>query len=391
VKLIKINGSELKVRLSPSFIQNAACPAYLKFRYVDRTRERFIKVAAERGKAAHGAIAEVLEYCMETKTPLADVEDGMLREVLEKHIPHTIIAETGLIFQWVRLWRDRFKVPSNIHGIEDKIAIDDEYEECAWEDASYRGILDLNQITGSHCIITDWKSQPHIVPQSELDQPLGSDVAEQMTHYAWLAWKMYPHIKTFSVRIWYLRYGFYMETSRSEEDLEAFENALMIKERKIAELDNWDPIPGTHCQYCDYKNECPIAQDLSPGNPEVITQEQAIIAAQRITVMEAIIKERKEKLKAYVNHNDEVMIGDNWTYGYRHRESITWDPGEAESVLRDHNRDLSEVANVDVKKMKKLMKEAAKDDPQLEGALDDIKKSKHSTEFKGYRRGSEED
>ena len=165
----------------------------------------------------------------------------------------------------------------------------------------------------------------------------------------------------------------------------------MIKEKKIADLDNWDPVPGSHCQYCDYKGLCPIAQDLSPMNHEIITQEQAIIAAQKITVMEAIVKERKEKLKAYVNHNDEVMINDNWTYGFHHRESVQWDPGETEGVLRAHSRDLSEVANVDVKKMKKLLKEVARENPELEADLDEIKKAKHTTEFKGYRKGSEED
>lgn len=391
MKLITVQGQELKLRLSPTFLQNAACPAFLKFHYVDKVGDKFVRTEAERGKAAHGAIAELLTYCMEQKMSVQDLEDSMVREAVQKHLPHQILSQTGLVHSWVKLWRDRYKIPNNIHGIEDKIGLDDEYEECAWETASYRGILDLNQITGTHCIITDWKSQPHIVPQSELDNSMGSDIAEQLTMYCWLAWKLYPHLETFTARIWYLRYGFYMETSRTDEDLEAFENALILKERKLEEIDNWNPQPGSHCQYCDYVHICPIAQDLSPGNSEVITQEQAVLAAQRVTVMEALTKNLKEKLKGYVNHNDDVMIGDNWIYGYQHRESTTWDPKEAEEVLRDHSRDLSEVANVDVKKMKKLMKAAAKEDPQLEGALEDIMKVKHKTEFRGHRKGSTED
>lgn len=391
MKLIKVMGSELKLRLSPTFIQNAACPAFLKFHYVDRINDKFVRVEGERGKAAHGAIADLITYCMEHKKPIIEIEDGMIREAIQKHLDHRILGQTGLVFQWVRLWRDRFKLPNNIHGIEDRVALDDEYEECTWDEASYRGIIDLNQISGTHCIVTDWKSQPHIVAQSELDQALGSDIAEQLTMYCWLAWKMYPHLETFSARIWYLRYGFYMETSRSIEDLELFEHALIIKERKIAEIDNWGPQPGQHCQYCDYIHVCPIALDLSPGNSEVITQEQAVIAAQRVTVMEALTKTLKDKLKGYVNHNDDVAIGDNWIFGYHHRESISWKVKEVDDVLRDHNRDLHEVANIDVRKMKKLMKQAAKDEPQLEAALQDIQQAKHKTEFKGHRKGSVED
>lgn len=391
MKIITVQGAELKLRISPSFLQNAACPAYMKYHYVDKIDERFIRVAAERGKAAHGAVADLIQHAQNEEIDTSDIPEDLVREAVQKHTPHSIMSELGLVYQWVKLWCERFKMPNNIHGIEDRIALNDEFDECDWDQASYRGILDLNQISGTHCIVTDWKSQPHIVAQSEIDVTIGNAIAEQMTMYCWLAWKMYPHLKTFSVRIWYLRYGFYMETGRNVEQLAEYENVLMIKEKKIAEMDNWNPIPGRHCQYCDFIHLCPIAKDLSPSNPEIITQEQATLAAQRITVMEALTKDLKGKLKVYVNHNDEVRIGENWRFGYAKRESVTWDPVEAAGVLEDHDHELSEVANVDVKKMKKLMKSAAHENVVLEGQLQDIQKPKHSTEFKGYQPGSSEE
>jgi hypothetical protein len=390
MKLLKVLGSELKIRLSPSFIQNAACPAYLKFRYVDKVNEKYVRVEAERGKAVHGAIAELLEFCRTQSCEVSDLEPQTLAEAVQRNISPRILGETGLVLEWVKLWQTRFEMPANIHGIEEKISIDDEYDECAWEDASYRGIIDLTEVRGSHCIVWDWKSQPHIVSQSEIDLPLGNDMAEQMTHYCWMLWKLYPHLRTWTVRVWYLRYGFYMETSRTVDDLIAFENALMIKEKKISEIENWDPQPGRHCQYCDYIQLCPIAQDLSPGNSEVITQEQAVLAAQRATVYEALTKQLKAKLKIYVNHNDDVRIGDNWTYGYKHKESVEWDPKAAEETLRGHNRELSEVANVNVKKMKKALKKFEHEEPMLAAELVDLCKTKHKTEFKGFQQGEED-
>lgn len=389
MKKLKVLDSELEIRLSPSFIQNAACPAYLKARYIDRVRDRFVRVEAERGKAAHGAIAELLTYAINHKIDIEDLDEGMVRDAVQKHISHRILSEVGLVLSWVMLWRERFRLPRNVHGVEDRLALNDEFDECAWDDASYRGILDLHQIADTHCVITDWKSQPYIVPQSELDQPLGTDMAEQLTFYAWLAWKTYPTLETFTVRIWYLRYGFYMETSRREEDLVAFENALMIKERKITEIDSWDPIPGKHCQFCDYIHICPIAQDLGPGNSEVITQEQAVIAAQKLTVFEAYSKILKAKLKTYVNANDDVRIGDNWIFGYQKRQSVTWKPKEVDPILREHDHELHEVTNIDVKKMKKFIKDADKHDPVLASALEDISQPKYSSEFKGYRLGEQ--
>lgn len=390
MKLLKINGQELKLKLSPSFIQNAACPLYLKLHYVDRVDQRWIRIEAERGSSCHSVIQELLQYCLDEHCEVQDINDEMLKEAINKHLPHMIMNEAGLVFQWLRLWRDRFEIPKDIYGVEAKLALDEEFEECAWDDASYRGILDLMQVKGSHCIVTDWKSQPHIVPESELHQPIGTDIAEQMSFYAWLAWKMYPQLETFTVRIWYLRYGFYAETRRTAEDLELFEQALMIKERKIAEIDNWDPIPGKHCQYCDFIHMCPIAQDMSPSNPEIITQEQAIRAAQRVTIMEALIKTDKAKLKLYVNANDNVMIGDNWIYGFNHKASTTWKPKDTDPALRERGYDPTEVMNIDVKKMKKLLKEAAKTDPELAAKLEKLAQQKHKTEFKGYRKGEGE-
>ncbi|TAL43264.1 MAG: PD-(D/E)XK nuclease family protein [Salinibacterium sp.] len=392
MKVLKIGDDVLQIKMSPSFMQKAACPLYLKLHYVDKVDvvKRWIRIEAERGKTGHAAIADLLQFCLDESCTLRDgVDDTMIRDAINKHLPHEIMGEAGLVFQWLRLWRDRFGIPKNIFGQEQKLALDEEFEECAWDEASYRGILDLMQVTGSHCVITDWKSQPHIIPESDLHQAIGTDIAEQFTFYAWLAWKMYPQLETFKVRLWYLRYGFYVESQRTLEDLELFEQTLMIKERKIAEIESWDPIPGKHCQYCDFIHMCPIAQDMSPSNPEIITQEQAIRAAQRITVMEALIKVDKGKLKLYVNANDNVMIGENWIYGYNHKTSTTWKPGEVDPVLRDRGYQLADVANLDVKKMRKLLKESAKTDPELAAKLEAISHEKHKTEFKGYRKGED--
>jgi hypothetical protein len=386
VKLIEVLGETLKVRYSHSFGKNALCPRSLKLHYIDKVDERFVRVAAERGRSAHQALYELIQYCLDEKIDVADLADELIREAVERSTPHAIMSEVGLIFGWLRLWRERFQIPRNLYGIEEKIAIDDEFEDCNWEDASYRGIIDLLQISGSHATVTDWKSQPHILSKTDLDDASASDVAEQLTFYCWLAWKLYPYLETFSARIWYLRYGFYSETSRTEADLEAYEHTLMIKEKKISEIDSWDPIPGKQCTYCDFIHTCPLANDLSPDNREVITQEQAVLAAQRVYTMDALSKELKGKLKTYVNSNDEVSFGSDHVWGYHKRESPSWPVEKVEEILRDHDRDLSEVAKVDSNKMKKFLKTAAREDVVLEGAIRDVEEVKHTTTFKGSQK-----
>lgn len=380
MKKLTVLGEELKVKLSPSFIANAACPFYLKCNYVDHIQERYIRIASLRGKACHESIYTLLRGCLKEEIQPSELPDTLIRKTVEKNIPHEILSETAQILSWVMKWCERFKLPSHVVGIEEKIGLDDEYDECQFKEASYRGIIDLLQIKNSHAVITDWKSQPHIMPETELNEH------EQLTFYCWLVWKLYPDVERFTARIWYLRYGFYADTVRTERDLEEFEYSLVIKERKIAEISNWDPIPGKHCQYCDYILRCPIALDLSPENPEIITQSQAVIAAQKITVIETLLKQLKEGLKTYVKENDDVRIGDDWIYGYKHSVSDQWNADKLADILLEHGVSIGEVVNPDVRKIKKLLKEASKNNPALEAALEASREEKHNTVFKGYQK-----
>jgi hypothetical protein len=383
-KVLEVNGEKLTIKLSPTFIDKAACPRYLKLHYVDNVDDRLIRVAAERGSAVHAVLAELISICQEAQIQPSSLSLDQIAESVKKHTDHRILPETGEVLAWSRLWAERYQISKHLVGFEEKVGLDDEFDDTEWDNASYRGILDVIDINKNHLTVTDWKSQPHILNQSELD------AHEQGTMYCWLASKQYPHIETFTFRIWYLRYGFYAETTRSMADLEAFERTLMIKEQKILEIDNWDAIPGKHCQYCDVIRHCDLAQDLSLTHTNIISQEQAINAARRITAMDVLSKELKGQLKNYVKENDSVVVGEGtnrWVWGFRSRESIYWKVDELAEVLAEHGHEFLEVANIDARKLKKLLKIAAKEDPGLEAGLAAIEKKKVKAEFKGYKQG----
>jgi len=385
MKKLKVLGQELSLKLSPSFLTNAACPRYLKLHYIDKVDDRYIRVAAERGSACHEAIAELISLCQEAQIQPSSLSLDQISDAVASHTPHTILAEIGEIMSWVRLWAERYQISKHIYGVEEKVALDEAFDDTEWDNASYRGILDVVDVNKKHCTVTDWKSQPHVMTQAELD------AHEQLTMYCWLASKLYPHIEEYTARIWYLRYGFYAETKRTVKDLQLFEQTLMLKEQKILEISNWDPIPGKHCQYCDVIQHCPLSQDLSVTNTQVISQDQAIDAAQRITVMDALSKELKARLKAYVKENDSVVIGDKWCWGYRSKASAVWDMQELLDVLMEYGHEIQEVASIDSRKLKKFLKVATRANPGLESDIAQIQKTKVKTEFRGYRLGDAED
>lgn len=388
MKQLKVLGQTLDVKMSHSFKNSAACPLYLKLHYLDKVDERFVRVAAERGKGVHSAISSLIAICLEQEIQPNELHIDQITEAVVAHTPQNVVSEMALILEWTKLWSERWRLSKNYFGHEEMLAIDDEFDECEFSDGSYRGILDVIDIEGTHCTVTDWKSQPHIIAKGELNDPMGYGVPEQLTGYAWLASKLYPYLETFSVRIFYLRYGFYHETERTLEDLAIYEQVLLMNEQKISEIDNWDPIPGKQCDYCDFIHMCPLATDEKAPDylgSDKITQGQAVELARRVVVMDQLSKSFKEKLKRYVQANDNVRIADDYCFGYKKSESVEWDAERAEEVLETYDHKLSEVANVDVKRMKKFVKEAARDNVDLCEELTEIEKPKHSTRFGGYR------
>lgn len=377
----RVMGHTLKLKVSDTFLKTADCPRNLFKTYVDRSGKRIEHVAAARGSAAHDAIYDLTPWCVDNELQPCELSDDEVDRAVRYRTPPQIASEIPEILRWVDLWRDRFRFSDwrALDGFEQRIALNERFEEVPFTDASYRGIIDVLEIYGSHAVITDYKSQPNILGQTELAEH------SQLTFYAWLVSKMYPHVDTITCRIWYLRYGFYHETTRHIADLETYERSLMIRIEKIADIDNWDPNPGKQCQYCDWIVDCPIAMDLGLAVPVIRTADEAHEAAQKLRVVSELQKRLNDGLREYVKKNDGVRLDDGYTYGYRASVTDSWDPGEVDDVLREHGKSLSDIATVDSRKMKQYIKAAARDDDDLAADLRNIKREKHSTRFSGYK------
>lgn len=384
MKTVEILGHLLNIKLSPSFMKNAKCPLYLKLHYVDRIVINEASIPAERGRTAHAVIADLVKLCNSEEMQPEDIGHELIREGLMKHTPHVILDEVDLIFEWLVLWASRYKISPHLYSFEEKIALDENFQDTEWDNGSYRGILDIINIVDELCIVEDWKSQPNILSKTDLNSPTGSDASRQLTHYCWLASKRHPDLEEFKARIWYLRYGFYHETERTLDQLDIYENALLVKERKISEIDNWDPVSGDQCNYCEYHSMCPLAADTSTEHGQLITQEQAVQAAENVTAMEAYLKSRKTCLKDYVKANDSVRTGGGTVWGFNKKLGDLWPAEDVEEVFENYGKPLSEVANIDAKKMKKVLKAAAQEEPELEAELQKVRQDKHYTKFEGY-------
>jgi len=384
VRLLKILDHELKVKISPSWLDKAACPAALKFEYIDKLPRPY-SIPAERGSAAHEAIAELTKLCLDMGRQPNELDDTSVEETVLKHADHRLLVELPNIVEWVKLWRDRYKLSKFLVGFEERMAIDENYNECDWKAAAYRGIVDLIDINGTHCKVTDYKSQPNILSQTDLDEHF------QLTFYAWLVSKFYPFVRTFEVRIWYLRYGMMRSTPRTVMQLKDFETDLLLKVDKVMAIKDWEPIPCDYCKWCDHTGRCPVGQPDEKGDYEVIpevilTEEQAQHYGGELRVLDERRKKLSAAIREYVKGSEDILkISSDYGYGYKESSSSYFPPDKVLKVLKDHGVDPAEHATFSATVMKKLLKTAKKEQPSLHLDLESIADTKHKTKFEGFK------
>ena len=380
MEIINVLGSQLPLKVSPNFLKNAACPLNLKLRYIDKVVDRFTKVAATRGAAVHLAIANLTKLCQQRGVIPSALNDEDVAQAVSEATPHEIYAELGTVLEWTRLWRDRFFLDArNLVGFEEKFAINEKHDECDWDTASYRGIVDVIHRDGKMAIVTDYKSQPNVLSQTALDEH------DQGSFYAWMVNKFYPQFDEFVFRINYLRYGFTAETYRSMDQIKAFERKMLMQIDKIRDIKSWDPIPGEHCNLCDFIDRCPVAQDAGDLPPAIITADQALRIGSQLRVKEEWTKKAKAMLKTYVDGSDNVTLGSGgYVYGYRASEKVTWKVDLLKAVLLEAGIPLEEVVTVNANKMKKVVKDICRRVPELEEQLMAAKVIKAATKFGGF-------
>lgn len=326
----------------------------------------------------HSAIDDLMRFTEEEKIKVKDIPFKFVREKLAEYTTPLILSETGMMTECMRNWHDKYEKSEYLYGIEEKVALDENFKETDWSNGSFRGILDVVDIQGDTCIVTDWKSQINQLTKAEIEDH------EQMTHYCWLAWRLYPHLKKFKIRIWYLRYKYYQETERTIEQLKRYEESMMVAIMATERMSNFDPVPGAPCHYCDYQHKCPLLE--SDMLPDAANQESALKVANRLVVMKEWVGTAQKSLKDYVRKNGGVRVGKG-VYEERLQRSTSYDPRELSGVLKDHGLEFLDVANADGRKIKKLVKEAVYEggDETIEADLEAIAKEKRSNKFQWWK------
>lgn len=359
---------------SHSRIQAGHCPLAFRKRYIDKER------GIARGNSGFGKVIHLI---------VADIIKAQVRQeaydvsvLLNRHMTHELLPRMREMQDVLEIFSHRFEFNRNhVVGVEENMAIDTGGNEASWDNAYLRGVLDLLEIDGAHATIVDHKTQYNILSKSQMDNNL------QLTMYCYLAKCCYPQLQKFTVKIYFARYGAYRSSTRTLQDLDKFRQEVDISIAKIENIEEWVPIAGAGCAFCEYIHSCPLAQYDPKGMnpPEVMTAQQAVREARLIRVREEQIKTAKERLKGYCASNGDIQVSGDYAFGFVANDVTNWDPTEVKAVFKKHNHEIDGHISFSKTALQRLINQAKRLDPEFANDLERAGKQTKETRFRGFK------
>jgi hypothetical protein len=375
---LKILDKEFDVTVSPTFLSEANCPFAMKANRIDKFSSP-PSWNLEVGKAVHMIFEGIVKLRMKNMP----VDEQAVDSLFKTCVGPLAIPHIGEIVRMVKVFLTDFDInTATIAGIEEEVCLDEKGERTTWDNAYVGGYLDMVQIKGDAARVIDYKTQWNILSREELDKHF------QLTFYAVLLRKLYPHIKSFEVGIYYARHGFLAVSSRTPQQLDECEHQIELRIEQLNRLESFEPVAGEHCTICDAISICPLAKDLSDAPLAIITAEQATKAAGRLRVLEIVKKNLNDKLKDYSSEHGEVQSGPTYSYGFVPTSSYKYPVNEIGQKLVQHGFPIEPLLRIDSTGLKKFLGKVKRQNEDAYSDILSVATKVVATKFKGYKAGS---
>ena len=283
-------------------------------------------------------IHNVLDAINKQRIP---VDDNMMDILIAKYVT----SDFEKIRQHSVSYLDYFPI-KDVLASELKLGLDKDLKPCDFNDAIYRGIIDVILNEDDGITICDHKSGFAVFPS---DTP-------QNRFYAWLVNRHFPNkYNSIGMAIHFVRAKEIRYSTRRIFNFANLERSIVASAARA-----WNtpidapPSPGKQCTFCNWANTCPAVSD---GRIMITTQEQAIKTAEECIVLDRRLGEARTKLKLWAEINGNVLIDDGkFSYGFQKAASYSADVDE---VLKKLEEFPSLRANISVSKPKNLLEHPA--------------------------------
>lgn len=231
--------------------------------------------------------------------------------------------------------------------------------EVPFENHTLTGIIDrIDKIGEYQYEIIDYKTSKSLPSQEEVDKNL------QLSLYRLGITNRWPNLKLDQVTLslYFLKHGIKLSTSRTKDDLEATKVKISNVVSSI-ETKRFEPIPSKLCDYCGYRNICPIwrhkvmQQEIGIENEEKLreTMKEFFELKNKIQQESQRLEELKALINEYCDQNKiERVFGENGYITRTLQKRYTYDTNKVKNILQPLGK-WEEVLRVDDTKLKKTL------------------------------------
>lgn len=336
------------------------CPLSFKLAYIDKVpmpETPSLRV----GSAFHSIAEDFLKKFHSDGFISPDEQRKAVLSLLEEKEAEMSETEVLDLRTMVDGWFSSFVPESDVEEpeIEMSTAVNREFSPVEWMDPDVFSRLKIDYLYFRNgrklVVITDWKTDRYLPPQSVIEKSL------QLKLYGFFTYILFPEVKDVVIRLFYVKYG----VPRTKElDVE---EALDVRDRlfsiidKIEKDQKFSARVGSHCSYCPFTGVCPFFRRAAEGSGSVVvnTPKEALELASQLRLLEERQKQIREALKAWVEKNGRVVVGDT-ALDFWPEERLSFDPPKVAEILMDSGvprEEVWKVMSVTKTSLNKLKKE----------------------------------
>lgn len=333
------------------------CPQKYKFQYIDRIK------APKSIEAIFGTlIHDVLKY-FHSKNPLLPTLEEVLNYYKDNWPAQDKMhwknqnEEISYFNQGVKILTDYY---SKNKDLNTKIlALESHFElplKDSGEEHTLSGIIDrIDKLDEGIFEIIDYKTTKTMPSQENIDNNL------QLSCYYLGIINRWPSMKDASVKLslYFLKHGEKLTSTRTPEQLDKTKEKILLTIGEIKKSD-FRPIPSSLCDWCGYKNTCPMWRHQFEKE---YTDEEVKNAAKELFNLSDELKKTKQRfieLKTIINdycdkNNFERVFTDDGYITRSLKIIYDYDVDKIKTIL-DSIKKWQEVLSFDKKKLTKIIK-----------------------------------
>jgi len=316
-------GTIGKISISPSTIKVAACPFALNCKVNGVPPDGRDSSLAQFGKAMHSINHSINIF-------KGRIDDNALDRIISENACQNVEFMRFLALEYMRYFPVKKVIASEM-----KMALDSNLRPCAWDDATYRGIVDA--LTVDKLLSGGFETTQLTIWDHKAGWAMYNPVTMQTMFYAWLVYRTFNY-KFDSIKL-AMHFPRYREMRIGDKtffpsNMPNIERSMLAIAQQVWNTPVDGPaIPGAQCANCNWLSRCPVPDEYIS---EIQTEEDAKTIAGMVRVMDVQSKELKGKLKRWVKRNGPVVLRDHkWTWGPVESTSFSADAEELLTLSKE--------------------------------------------------------